>query len=171
MDVLNLLGLIVLSAVISTAEIGFFAVNSTKLRALAQSGNTRAKLALHLRSDPQKLLSTILVGDRLVGVATPMYATFLTLSIYGGQTSFDDAMNPRLYVFSLDGNLCLKEAQELLYNSKYSRIPVYDTTLDNITGILYKTRALTELAKGKNESKLKDIAYPPLFVPSGKTAD
>ena len=282
MDVLILLGLIVLSAVISTAEIGFFAVNSTKLRALAQTGNSRAKLALHLRSDPQKLLSTILVGDRLVGVATPMYATFLTLSIYGGQTSFDeaiavmvglltfvllvavdvipktlaakfavpvtlnmaypvygvqlllkpllfvivpliykltggkgltlplvteeelkimldeggktgtiefekvkmiknvfqlkditaeDAMTPRLYVFSLDGNLHLKEAQELLYNSKYSRIPVYDGTLDNITGILYKTRALTELAKGQNEAKLKDIAYPPLFVPAGKTAD
>ena len=282
MDVLILLGLIVLSAVISTAEIGFFAVNSTKLKALAQTGNTRAKLALHLRSDPQKLLSTILVGDRLIGVATPMYATFLTLSIYGGQTFFDeaiavmvglltfvllvavdvipktlaakfavpvtlnmaypvygvqlllkpllfvivpliykltggkgltlplvteeelkimldeggktgtiefekvkmiknvfqlkditaeDAMTPRLYVFSLDGNLRLKDAQELLYNSKYSRIPVYDGTLDNITGILYKTRALTELAKGLNESKLKDIAYPPLFVPSGKTAD
>lgn len=282
MDVLILLGLIVLSAVISTAEIGFFSVNSTKLQALAQTGNKRARLALHLRSDPQKLLSTILVGDRLVGVATPMYATFLTLHIYGGQTFFDeaiavmvglltfvllvavdvvpktlaakfavpvtlnmaypvygvqlllkpllfvmvpliykltggkgltlplvteeelkimldeggktgtiefekvkmiknvfqlkditaeDAMTPRLYVFSLDGNLRLKEAQELLYNSKYSRIPVYDATLDNITGILYKTRALTELAKGQNEAKLKDIAYPPLFVPSGKTAD
>lgn len=282
MDVLILLGLIVISAVISTAEIGFFVVNETKLKALAQTGNTRAKLALHLRSDPQKLLSTILVGDRLIGVATPMYATFLTLNIYGGQTSFDeaiavmvglltfvllvavdvipktlaakfavpvtlnmaypvygvqlllkpllfvmvplihkltggkgltlplvteeelkimldeggktgtievekvkmiknvfqlkgitaeDAMTPRLYVFSLDGNLRLKEAQELLYNSKYSRIPVYDGTLDNITGILYKTRALTELAKGQNEAKLKDIAYPPLFVPSGKTAD
>ena len=77
----------------------------------------------------------------------------------------EDAMTPRLYVFSLDGNLRLKEAQELLYNSKYSRIPVYDGTLDNITGILYKTRALTELAKGQNEAKLKDIAYPPLFVP------
>jgi putative hemolysin len=282
MDVLILLGLIVISAVISTAEIGFFVVNETKLKALAQTGNTRAKLALHLRSDPQKLLSTILVGDRLIGVATPMYATFLTLNIYGGQTSFDeaiavmvglltfvllvavdvipktlaakfavpvtlnmaypvygvqlllkpllfvmvplihkltggkgltlplvteeelkimldeggktgtievekvkmiknvfqlkgitaeDAMTPRLYVFSLDGNLRLKEAQELLYNSKYSRIPVYDGTVDNITGILYKTRALTELAKGQNEAKLKDIAYPPLFVPSGKTAD
>ena len=92
MDILILLGLIVLSAVISTAEIGFFAVNSTKLKALAQTGNKRAKLALHLRSDPQKLLSTILVGDRLIGVATPMYATFLTLSIYGGQTIFDEAI-------------------------------------------------------------------------------
>ena len=60
MDIAILLGLIVLSAVISTAEIGFFAVNETKLRALAQNHNHRAKMALHLRSDPQKLLATIL---------------------------------------------------------------------------------------------------------------
>ena len=73
----------------------------------------------------------------------------------------EDAMTPRLYVFSLDGNLRLKEAQELLYNSKYSRIPVYDGTLDNITGILYKSRALTELAKNQTDAKLKEIAYPP----------
>ena len=65
MDIAILLGLIVLSAVISTAEIGFFSVNERKLRALAQNGGARARMALKLRSDPQKLLSTILVGDRL----------------------------------------------------------------------------------------------------------
>jgi len=282
MDILILLGLIGLSAVISTAEIGFFAVNETRLRAIAKNGDKRADMALALRSDPQKLLSTILVGDRLVGTAIPIFATFITLNAYGGKTSFDeaiavtvgvltfvllvsvdvipktlaakfavpvtlnmaypvygvqvmlkpllfvmvpliyrltggkgltlplvteeelkimldeggrvgqieseevkmiknvfqlkditaeDAMTPRIYVFSLDGNLQLKEAQELLYNSKYSRIPVYDGTLDNITGILYKTKALTELAKGRMDVRLKDIAHPALFVPAGKTAD
>ncbi len=282
MDILILLGLIGLSAVISTAEIGFFSVNETRLRALAKNGDKRATMALSLRSDPQKLLSTILVGDRLVGTAIPMFATFITLNAYGGKTFFDeaiavmvgvltfvllvsvdvipktlaakfavpvtlnmaypvygvqlmlkpilflmvplihkltggkgltlplvteeelkimldegrrageleseevkmiknvfqlkditagDAMTPRIYVFSLDGNLQLKEAQELLYNSKYSRIPVYDGTLDNITGILYKTKALTELAKGRMDVKLKDIANPALFIPAGKTAD
>jgi putative hemolysin len=89
MDILILLGLIGLSAIISTAEIGFFSVNETKLRALAQNGNKRAAKALELRSDPQKLLSTILVGDRLVGTAIPMFATFITLNTYGGQTFFD----------------------------------------------------------------------------------
>ncbi|HEY5627460.1 MAG TPA: hemolysin family protein [Nitrospira sp.] len=283
MDIVILLGLIVLSAIISTAEIGFFAVNETKLHALAQNHNSRAKMALHLRSDPQKLLATILIGDRLVSTAIPMYATFLTLSKFGAERTFfdntiavvvglltfvllvsvdvipktlaakfavpvtlnmsypiygvqlflkpllfvmvpiihkltggkgltlplvteeelkimldqggkagaieeekvkmiknvfqlkditaEDAMTPRLYVFSLDRNMRLKDVQELLYSSKYSRIPVYDGTLDNITGILYKTRALTELAKGQSDVKLKDIAYPPIFVPAGKTAD
>ena len=51
----------------------------------------------------------------------------------------EDAMTPRLYVFSLDGNLRLKEAQELLKFEIFPD-PVYDTTLDNITGILYKTK-------------------------------
>lgn len=75
-------------------------------------------------------------------------------------------MTPRIYVFSLDGNLCLKEAQEQLYKSKYSRIPLYDGTLDNITGILYKTKALTELAKGRTDLRLRDIAHPhSLFQP------
>ena len=282
MDILILLGLIGLSAVISTAEIGFFSVNETRLRALAQNGSKRAAKALKLRSDPQRLLSTILVGDRLVGTAIPMFATFMTLNIYGGQSVFEeaiavmvgiltfvllvavdvipktlaakfavpvtlnmaypvywvellltpllffmvplihkltggkgltlplvteeelkimldqggkageieseevkmiknvfqlkditaeDAMTPRIYVFALDGSLQLKEAQELLFQSKYSRIPVYDGTLDNITGILYKTKALTELAKDRSDVRLRDIAHPPLFVPAGKTAD
>jgi putative hemolysin len=282
MDILILLGLIGLSAVISTAEIGFFSVNETRLKALAQTGSKRAAKALKLRSDPQKLLSTILVGDRLVGTAIPMFATFMTLSLYGGQSVFEeaiavmvgiltfvllvsvdvipktlaakfavpvtlnmaypvywvellltpllffmvplihkltggkgltlplvteeelkimldqggkageieseevkmiknvfqlkditaeDAMTPRIYVFALDGNLQLKEAQELLFQSKYSRIPVYDGTLDNITGVLYKTKALTELAKDRIDVRLRDIAHPPLFVPAGKTAD
>ncbi|MDF0649855.1 MAG: hypothetical protein CV081_08890 [Nitrospira sp. LK265] len=282
MDILILLGLIGLSAIISTAEIGFFSVNETRLKALAQNGSKRAAKALQLRSDPQKLLSTILVGDRLVSTATPMLATFITLNAYGGKSAFEeaiavmvgiltfvllvsvdvipktlaakfsvpvtlnmaypiywvqvmlrpllflivpliysltggkgltlplvteeelkimldqggkageieseevkmiknvfqlkditaeDAMTPRIYVFSLDGNLRLSEAQELLYNSKYSRIPLYDGMLDNITGILYKAKALTELAKGKTDLRLRDIAHPPLFVPAGKTAD
>ncbi len=92
MDILILLGLIGLSAIISTAEIGFFAVNETRLRALSQNGSKRAAMALLLRSDPQKLLSTILVGDRLVGTAIPMFATFITLNAYGGKTTFDEAI-------------------------------------------------------------------------------
>ncbi|MBI5672743.1 MAG: DUF21 domain-containing protein [Nitrospirae bacterium] len=90
MDILILLGLIGLSAVISTAEIGFFSVNETRLKALAQNGSKRAAKALQLRSDPQKLLSTILVGDRLVSTATPMFATFITLNAYGGKSALEE---------------------------------------------------------------------------------
>jgi Mg2+/Co2+ transporter CorB len=92
MDILILLGLIGLSAIISTAEIGFFSVNETRLRALAQNGSKRAEKALQLRSDPQRLFSTILVGDRLVSTAIPMFATFITLNAFGEKNIFEEAI-------------------------------------------------------------------------------
>jgi CBS domain containing-hemolysin-like protein len=48
MDYAVLVILILLSAVISAAEIGFFSVNETRLRAIAENGSRRAKMALHL---------------------------------------------------------------------------------------------------------------------------
>jgi CBS domain containing-hemolysin-like protein len=83
----------------------------------------------------------------------------------------EHAMTPRQFVFALDANLRLAEVQEQLFRSKYSRIPLYDGNLDNIIGMIYKSKALTELAKGHSQLRLKDIAQPPLFVPTRKTAD
>jgi CBS domain containing-hemolysin-like protein len=83
----------------------------------------------------------------------------------------EDAMTPRLYVFALDGSFLLKDVQAQLFKSKYSRIPVYDGSLDNVTGILSKTTALMELAQARDGQRLKDIAQPALFVPASKPAD
>jgi CBS domain containing-hemolysin-like protein len=80
-------------------------------------------------------------------------------------------MTPRIYMFALDCNLRLNEAKEMLFKSKYSRIPLYEGSLDNIIGILYKTKALTSLAQGKSDITLRDIAHPALFVPHVKSAD
>jgi CBS domain containing-hemolysin-like protein len=264
MDFVVLFSLIFLSAVISAAEIGFFSVNETRLKALVESGSRRARMALHLRANPQRLLSTIMIGDNMVNIGAASYATILTIRLFGSEAvaiatgiltflllifgdivpktlaakhavsvvlamsypvywieqllapilfvleplinkitggkgltvpfvteeeieteeikmiknvfqlndiTVEDAMTPRIYVFSLDGNLQLKEAQESLFKSKYSRIPLYEKTQDNIIGILYKTKALMELAQGHCDVRLKDIAHPALFVPRGKTAD
>ena len=83
----------------------------------------------------------------------------------------EDAMTPRLYVFALDGKLLLRDVRTKLFESKFSRIPVYDGTLDNVTGILYKTKALMELAQGREDQRLRDIAQPAPFVPATKPAD
>jgi len=83
----------------------------------------------------------------------------------------EDSMTPRLYVFALDGSLSLQDAQDQLFQSKYSRIPIYDDSVDNITGILYRTKALTALAQGKKDLCLRDISDAPLFVPRSKPAD
>ena len=277
MDFLILLSLVVLSALISAAEIGFFSVNEMRLRALAESGSRRAKMVLHLRAQPQRLLSIIMIGDRLVDTGAASYATIIALRLFGSEAlaivigvltfvllifgdivpktlaakhalavvltlaypvfaiqqvmkpvlyvlepiinaltggkgvavpfvseeevkimldeggkagmieteevkmiknvfqlndiTAEDAMTPRIYVFALDGTLRLKEVQDKLFRSKFSRIPLYEGTLDNITGILYRDKALIELAKGRCDAQLKELSTTALFVPSTKPAD
>lgn len=83
----------------------------------------------------------------------------------------EDAMTPRIYMFALDGSVTLKAAKNQLFSSQYSRIPIFDGTLDNVTGFVHKTRALQELAEGNDDIKLSDISTAPLFVPAGKPAD
>ena len=74
MDYLIVLSLIALSAIISAAEIGFFSVNETRLRALAEAGGKASGLGVvNLRSNPQRLLSIIMIGDRLVDTGAASY--------------------------------------------------------------------------------------------------
>jgi len=65
----------------------------------------------------------------------------------------------------------VEAAREQLFDSPHSRIPIVERSPDNITGILYKTIALKELAEGHREVRLAELASPPLFIPSGKPAD
>ena len=83
----------------------------------------------------------------------------------------EDVMTPRIYMFGMDENLTLEEARDDLFVSKYSRVPVYKGNLDNVTGILYRSHALCELARGNNKKTLKELAYPPLFIPGAKPAN
>jgi CBS domain containing-hemolysin-like protein len=83
----------------------------------------------------------------------------------------EDVMTPRNYIFGLNGELTLSDAKEELFKATYSRIPVYNDNIDNVTGILYRHQALKELAQGNQSSLLKDLARPPLFVPEAKPAD
>jgi len=277
MDFLTLAILVLLSALLSAAEIGFFSVNETRLKALAEAGGRRAAVALRLRNNPQRLLLTLEFADNLVNVWAATVTAIITVDLFdsealavttgiltvvlmiyadvvpkslaarhavplvlmcaypvlwleqvclpirwvleplvnwhtggkgltapyvteeelkimldeGGKAgsieseevkmiknvfqlndiTAEDAMTPRLYVFALDSKLLLRDVREQLFKSKFSRIPVYDGTLDNVTGILYKTKALMELAQGHDDVQLKDIAQPALFVPATKPAD
>src|SRR6266545_4320800 len=78
MDFLTLAILVLLSALISGAEIGFFSVNETRLRALAEAGGRRAALALRLRTNPQRLLLTLEFVDNFVNVWAATVTAMLT---------------------------------------------------------------------------------------------
>ena len=78
-----------------------------------------------------------------------------------------EIMVPRTEIFALDMNLSISEViDELSEDKRYSRIPVYDETIDEIKGIVYVKDIL--LSQKNKNVKIKTIMKEPYFVPENK---
>ncbi|MGJ0311458.1 CNNM domain-containing protein [Aliarcobacter cryaerophilus] len=76
-----------------------------------------------------------------------------------------DIMTPRTVVFAFDSKTSVKEAllNDNLY--VYSRIPVYNESIDDIAGVVFKQTILEKRVKKKKKTLLKDIMVPVHKVP------
>ena len=74
---------LLLSAYFSATETAFSSVNTTRLRTLAEKGSGGAALALKLLEQYDRLLSTILIGNNIVNIATASIGTVLFVRHYG----------------------------------------------------------------------------------------
>ncbi len=75
--------LILLSAFFSATETAFSSLNRTRLKTMADKGNRAARLACSLADQYDKLISTILIGNNIVNIATASIATVLFVALYG----------------------------------------------------------------------------------------
>ena len=80
-----------------------------------------------------------------------------------------DIMTPRNAIELLPENATDTEVIDLIVSSGYSRIPVYNETVDNITGILYARDYL--LRHNEPEFKMADAVFQPTFVPESVHLD
>ncbi len=87
-------------------------------------------------------------------------------------TTVERIMTHRTDIVALPFDASFDEVVNVVIAEKYSRIPVYEGTLDHITGILH-TKDMLEYIKDKNakEFQLSDVVHEPYFVPQSKMAD
>jgi len=85
-------------------------------------------------------------------------------------TTAREIMVPRIDVVALDVSESVDDAVELIVQKGFSRIPLYDETIDNVVGVIYAKDLLRCLAEGRKPS-LKEVARPPYFIPESKRVD
>jgi CBS domain containing-hemolysin-like protein len=61
-----------------------------------------------------------------------------------------------------------REVLDLILRKGYSRIPVYNDTVDDIVGVVYAKDLLRHLHAGKGDVELEKIMRPAFFVPETK---
>ncbi len=81
--ILVLVCLVFLSAYFSATETAFSSLNRIRLKNMASGGNRRAQTALSLSENYDELLSTILVGNNIVNIASASIATTLFVAALG----------------------------------------------------------------------------------------
>ena len=86
-SIILMLILVAMSGYFSATETAFSTFNRLKVKTLADSGNKRAKLALKLADDYDRLLSTILVGNNVVNITLTTVATLFFIKVMVGSDS------------------------------------------------------------------------------------
>lgn len=264
--------LIALSAFFSGSELALFSLGEARVRTLAEEGRRGAGALLELKSNPERLLATILIGNNIVNIGGAAVATALALEQFGNQgvayatgvmtllvlifgeitpkglatanadgfalavapvirllsrlllpivyplegltrwfvqrsqregrltvtegeiremtaighkegsideherriieraffldeTRVWDIMTPRVDIFAWPADRPLSEIAGDLYSVRFSRVPVYGETIDDIIGVLYTRDAYQALVGGQRDVPLGELAREPFFVP------
>ena len=86
-----------------------------------------------------------------------------------GSTEVKQVMKPRIDVFSVSKTMSYSELIKQVRENRYSRIPVFDETIDNVAGVIY----LKDLFPHLNEQSFDwtTLIREPYFIPENKKLD
>src|SRR5690349_11736188 len=85
-----------------------------------------------------------------------------------GDTRVSEVMTPRPEIVALAATATIREARDVILESKYSRLPVYRDQIDNVEGIIYVRDLLQCWANGREDENIKPLVRNVYFIPETK---
>jgi len=101
------------------------------------------------------------------GIIEPSEGRLLQSVFEFGDRVAREIMTPRIDVLAFDAKWPLEELAKMFSESKYSRIPIYHESIDQIDGIVHIKEMFDAVLKGHPKT-IKDLARPPYFVSETK---
>ena len=86
-----------------------------------------------------------------------------------GNTDAKQIMTPRMDVTAIDVSVSYQELRDTIISSKYSRLPIFEETFDNVVGIIYVKDLLNYL--DVEDFKWQELMHQPKFIPENKKLD
>ena len=85
-----------------------------------------------------------------------------------GDKTVREVMTPRPKMVAIEANRSLEDLRELVIHEQYSRIPVFERTIDNIVGFVH-VRDMFELDEADRQGRrVRELMRPIRFVPETK---
>ena len=145
------------------------------LRALKRTGAAEAAEEETHEDSESELQALIDVGEE-EGIIEENEGEMIQSIIRFGDRTVVEVMTPRPNIVAIEARATLHEVRDLIVQSKYSRLPVYNEQLDDIFGVIYVRDLLSYWAsEGTDNLKRKragEIARKQLYeVPETKPID
>ncbi len=140
-----------------TALIRFF----FSIAALAETPATEAE---EQAADVESLLEA---GEE-EGILEESDRDLVRSAVEFGDKLVREVMTPRPQIFAVPRTITLERFLELLKEHNYSRVPVFDRTLDSVTGIAFAHDLLQITDEEARSRTVESIQHPVVFVPETK---
>ncbi len=141
-------------------------VNSTQVIEKKLSERADQSTFVSLQEIDQAIDMT--VGDRPYNARE---VNILKSIVKFGHISVKQIMRSRVDVVAVDFKTPVREVLDVIKESGYSRIPVYDETFDSVTGILYVKDLVPYIDKLNEDFEWQTLIREAFFVPDTKKID
>jgi putative hemolysin len=88
-----------------------------------------------------------------------------------GEQPVREVMVPRIDVVAVPAESRVRDVLDRIIETGHSRIPVFEQTIDNVTGVIYAKDLLKHLRDGSQEAPVASLAREPSYVPETKKVD
>src|SRR5688572_31697974 len=85
-----------------------------------------------------------------------------------GETLVSEVMTPRPDIVAVPAEASVRDARDVMLESKYSRLPVYREQIDNVEGMIYVRDLLQCWAEGSENESIRPLIRSVYFVPETK---
>ena len=85
-----------------------------------------------------------------------------------GDTRVSEVMTPRPDIVAVPDTTTIREARDVMVESKYSRLPVYREHIDNVEGIIYVRDLLLCWAEGREDENIGSLVRSVYVIPETK---
>ena len=120
--------------------------------------------------EPEELLR-VLEMEESVGLIDEDERKMIRRVMALEDTTAREIMVPRIDIVAAPSDSSFEEIAKAIVERPYSRVPIFEDTIDNIVGVVYAREVLGYLANSDKSADIKAVARPPYFVPESKKVD
>ena len=148
-----------------------FSILVVPIRVLLEAGVSVAQLHVEpptTEAVEQESLEALVEAGEEQGILEPHDAKLIEQVVEFGDVRVREVMTPRPDMVAIAATATLAELRQLMVDSKFSRVPVFEGSLDEVVGIAH-VRDLLEIPEGEAARRhAREILRPVLFVPETK---